>query len=44
MVEVVDLDTGDLTEVNLKLKKSQSNTASLKSRILIMTPSLAVKM
>jgi hypothetical protein len=44
MVEVVDLDTSDLTEVNLKLKKSLANSTPLKSRLLIMTPSLAVKM
>jgi hypothetical protein len=33
-----------LTEVNLKLKKSIANSTPLKSRLLILTPSLAVKM
>ena len=44
IVEVVDLDTSDLTEVNLKLKKSIASSTPLKSRVLIMTPSLAIKM
>jgi hypothetical protein len=44
VIEVIDLDTSDLTEVNLKLKKSLANSSSLKSRIVIMTPSLAIKM
>lgn len=44
LVEIVDLDTSDLTEVNLKLKKSLASQTSLKSRVLIMTPSLAIKL
>lgn len=43
LVEIVDLDTSDLTEVNLKLKKSLASQTPLKSRVLIMTPSLAIK-
>lgn len=43
LVEIVDLDTSDLTEVNLKLKKSLISQTPLKSRVLIMTPSLAIK-
>lgn len=44
MVEVINFDTSDFAEVNLKLRKSLSNPSALKSRVLIMTPSLAVKM
>jgi hypothetical protein len=44
MVEVINFDTSDFAEVNLKLRKSLSNPSALKSRLLIMTPSLAVKM
>lgn len=44
MVEVINFDTSDFAEVNLKFRKSLSNPSALKSRVLIMTPSLAVKM
>jgi molybdenum cofactor biosynthesis enzyme len=44
IVEVIELDTSDLAEVNLKLKKSIANSTPLKSRLVILTPSLAVKM
>jgi len=44
VVEIVDLDTSDPTEVNLKLKKSLTGQSSIKSRVLVMTPSLAIKL
>jgi len=43
-VEIVELDTSDPTEINLKLRKSLTGQSVLKSRFIIMTPSLAVKL
>jgi hypothetical protein len=43
MVEVINLDTTDFTEIQLKLKKSMTNATALKSRVLVMTPSVAKK-
>lgn len=43
MIEVLNLDSADYTEAQLKLKKSLQNSTALKSRVLVMTPSLAVK-
>jgi superfamily II DNA/RNA helicase len=44
MVEILNLDSADLTETQLKLKKSMQNSTAIKSRILVMTPAMAVKM
>jgi len=44
MLEVVSLDSADSAECALKLKKSMQDKNVLKARILIMTPSIALKL
>ena len=44
MLEVVNLDSADAAECALKLKKSLQDRNALKSRVLIMTPSIALKL
>lgn len=44
MVEVLCLDSVDFTEIQLKLSKSMQNGNGVKSRVLVMTPSLALKL
>lgn len=44
MIEILNLDSADFTETQLKLKKSMQNSTAVKSRVLVMTPSMAVKM
>jgi len=44
MLEVVNLDSTDFTESQIKIKKSMQNSESLKSRVLVMTPSIALKL
>jgi hypothetical protein len=43
MVEIVNLDSTDQTEISLKLKKSLANSTDMKSRVFVMTPSVANK-
>lgn len=44
MLEVLNLDSADSAECALKLKKSMQDKTALKSRMLIMTPSIALKL
>lgn len=44
MVEVLNLDSSDLADAMLKIKKSQQTSSDFKSRVLVMTPSLCCKL
>lgn len=43
MVEVLNLDSTDFSEAQIKLKKSLTGASAAKSRIIVLTPSLARK-
>jgi hypothetical protein len=44
LLDIVNLDSGDLAEVALKLKLSMQETNPMRSRVIIATPSLALKL
>ena len=44
LVDIVNLDSGDLAEVALKLKLSMQQSGPMRSRVIIATPSLALKL
>lgn len=44
MVDVINFDTSDMAELQLKLKQTMGEESELKSRIFVMTPSVALKL